>query len=106
MSRPRLYVQDLLETSMTLAGYSPHVYYQPPESIKLVYPCIVYDRDRFETAYANGKIYKDMTKYTLTVMDKDPVSPLVDILRAIEYCEMDREFTSDNVHHFVFTFFY
>ena len=106
MSRLRTEVQTILETSMENVGYTKHVYYQPPETIKLVYPCIVYDRSRFETRYSNNKVYKDMTKYTVTVMDKDPVSPLVNELRSIDYCEMEREFVTDNIHHFVFTLFY
>lgn len=106
MSRPRINVQRFLETSMELAGYTPHVYYRPPESIKLVYPCIVYSRNDFDTRYANNRIYKDMAQYTVTVMDKDPESPLVDILRTAEYCRMTSEFTVDNVHHFVFAYFH
>ena len=104
MARPRIDVQRQLESAMTLAGYTPRVYFQPPTN--MTYPCIVYNREGFNTRYADDHIYKDMTKYTVTVMDFDPESPLVDILRAIQYCEMDREFTLDNLHHFVFTYFY
>lgn len=106
MARPRIDVQGRLETAMSMVEYTPHVYYQPPESIKLAYPCIVYGRDNFDMKYANDHIYKDMTKYTVTVMDVNPVSPLVDVLRTIPYCRMDREFTTTGIHHFIFTLFY
>mgnify|MGYP003571258606 CR=1 FL=1 len=106
MARPRIDVHRQLESAMTLAGYTPHVYYQPPDSKELTYPCIVYSRDKFNTVYANDHIYRDMTQYTVTVMDRDPESPLVDILRNIQYCEMDRELPVDNVHNFVFTYYY
>lgn len=106
MSRPRIEAHQALVGAMELAGYTSHVYYQPPESIKLVYPCIVYNREKFDTRYSNNKVYKDMTRYTVTVMDKNAESPLADVLRDLQYCEMDREFTSENIHHFVFTLFY
>lgn len=106
MSRLRIEVQYILEDAMSDVGYTPHVYYQPPESIKLIYPCIVYSRDRFDTRYANNHIYKDMVQYNVTVMDKDPESPLVQRLRDLTYCEMANEFTTENLHHFVFTLYH
>ena len=106
MSRDRVSLQYLLEDIMNFSGYVPHVYYQPPESIKLTYPCIVYNRSTFYTRYANNHIYNDMAQYTVTLMDKDPESSLVQALRDLEYCEMANEFTSENIHHFVFTLYY
>jgi hypothetical protein len=41
---PRLQLQTLLET------LTEHVYFQPPENLKVQYPCIVYQRDFAEAA--------------------------------------------------------
>ena len=40
-STPRLELQDLLETVLG----SQYVYFQPPATLRMRYPCIVYARD-------------------------------------------------------------
>lgn len=106
MSRPRIDVQTAFESAMTLSGYTPHVYYQPPESIKLVYPCIVYNRERYRTDKANNDVYKEMTQYSVTVMDKNPDSKIVENLRALQYCELSQQYRTENIYHYIFNYFY
>ena len=40
----RLKLQKLLEDILEANGKAKNVYYQPPEGIKISYPCIVYNR--------------------------------------------------------------
>ncbi len=85
---------------------SRHVYFQPPSSIKMVYPAIVYSRNRIEKRHANDAIYKRLNSYTVTVIDKDPDSEIVERVSTLPYCSFDRHFTSDNLNHDTFTIYY
>lgn len=81
-------------------------YFQPPESVKLMYPCIIYSLSSDKPTYADNDIYKNMNKYTVTVMDKNPKSPISSLVRKLPYCKFDRCFQKDNMNHFVYTLYY
>lgn len=85
---------------------SRNVYYQPPESIKLNYPAIVYSRERIDNSFADDKVWKQDCSYQITVIDKDPDSEIVNKVSQIPMCRHDRHFTSDNLNHDVFTLYY
>lgn len=98
----RLSLQTQLET---LLG-SSNVYYQPPASIKLVYPCIVYDLDNTYVKHANNKLYKKDKRYSLTYITRNPDDPKVDAFLELDYCAFNRSFTVDNLHHYTYTLYY
>lgn len=98
----RLNLQSDLEKLMG----SRNVYFQPPESLKLKYPCIVYDEIRGRTFRANDKLYLYRKAYNLIVIDKDPDSEIPDRLRELPLCDTDRIYVSDNLYHFSFTLYY
>ena len=82
-------------------------YFQPPESLKLKYPCIVYSMYRINTKFADNKVYNKVSQYTVTFIHKDPDDTISDdILDRFSNCRMDRRFTSDNLYHDVFTLYY
>lgn len=86
---------------------SRHVYFQPPESVKLVYPCIVYGLSGIDQLKANDRSYKTNKRYDVTIIDYDPDSELPDkILDRFVNCSFDRSFVSDNLNHWVFTLYY
>lgn len=98
----RLDLQSMLEKILG----SRNVYYQPPESIKLQYPAIVYSRSDIYNIFANDKPYGQTKAYELTVIDKDPDSKIVDKIADIPMCRYNRHFTSDNLNHDVFILYY
>lgn len=102
MAKSRLDLQTELEQ---LLG-TRNVYFQPPENLKLKYPCIVYSRSRNLDKKADNLGYIHKHGYTLTLIDSDPDSELAEILEGWKYCQFDRPFVSDNLNHFVFTLFY
>lgn len=102
MAKPRETLQTLLEG---LLG-SCNVYYQPPESVKLSYPCFVYERSGIRTDSANNKIYRKHNRYTVTYIDEDPDSEIPDKLLELGYCEFDTHFEADNLNHDVFTLYF
>lgn len=83
-----------------------HVYFQPPETIKMVYPCIVYNLSDIHELHADDSSYKRKRMYTLTVIDKNPDSEIPDRLLDLPYCAFDRWYASDGLNHFVFTLYY
>ena len=85
---------------------SGNVYFQPPETIKMRYPCIVYDISGIPEKFANNGPYKVDRRYSVTVIDRDPDSKIPDDILKLRYCTFDRHFVSDNLHHFTFTLYY
>ena len=86
---------------------SRNVYFQPPESLKLNYSCIVYALSGIDRNNANNKAYKTDKRYELTIIDYDPDSELPDkILMHFPKCSFDRMFVSDNLNHWFLTLYY
>ena len=98
----RLMLQSELET---LIG-NDHVYYDPPENLKMEYPAIRYSKGKIDTRHANDKIYKKMTRYELIVISRKPDSEVIDALLELPYSLYDRHYVSDNLHHDVLTLYY
>ncbi len=83
------------------------VYFQPPESKKLRYPCIRYSKDGVNTKYANNGSYLNTNKYEGVVIDPDPDSSIPDkILARFPMCSLGRVYTADNLNHYAFTLYY
>ena len=83
------------------------VYYQPPESKKLRYPCIKYSKDGVNTKYANNSAYINTNKYEGVVIDPNPDSEIPnEILAQFPMCSLGRSYTVDNLNHFTFTLYY
>lgn len=85
---------------------SRNVYFQPPESIKMNYPAIVYSRNDIKNDFADDKVYTQSYVYTVTVIDKDPDSEIVGKVAALPHCKFDRNFKSGNLNHDVFTLYF
>ena len=82
------------------------VYFQPPENVKLRYPCIIYKRNSGKTKFANNKPYNHRMSYTVTVVDANPDSKIPAKVAALPMCTHERSFTSNNLNHDVFTLYY
>lgn len=84
-----------------------NVYFQPPESIKLKYPCIIYSYQRNQVRRANDKNYTLIRNYQLTYVTKDPDTALADaMLDKFDHISMNRVFTSDNMNHYIYSLYY
>ena len=97
---------DRLGLSTMLHELCEHVYFQPPESFKLQFPCIVYERRSGDTTYADNLPYRFEYCYTITVIDANPDSELPKKVAMLPMCKMDRCFTSDNLNHTTFIMYY
>lgn len=122
----RLQLQALLESlieSRTPFGYNlesesievtgaldvvknANVYFQPPENHKLNYPCIIYSRNDVDTLFANNKPYNHKTRYSVTVIDKNPDSDIPGKVADLPMCAFERHFKKDNLNHVVYNLYY
>lgn len=98
----RLELQSLLESILG----SRNVYFQPPETVRMSYPCIVYQRNNEVNQFADNRPYVHDKQYILTVIDKNPDSAILDKIAELPRSRYDRHFTADNLNHDVFTIYY
>lgn len=85
---------------------SRNVYYQPPATVRMKYPAIVYFRKRIENSHANDGVYRQDHSYELTVISQDPEESVVEDISKLPLCSYDRRYVADNLNHDVFTLYY
>lgn len=94
----RLELQNLLESILG----SRNVYYQPPESIKIKYPAIIYSCNNIDNNFADDIVYMQNHTYQIIVIDANPDSEIVNKISKLPMCRYNRHYTSDNLNHDVF----
>ena len=92
-----------LRSRILAATGIPNLYFQPPESKKLSYPCIVYGLSQIPAQHADNQPYRMAAKFTLTLIDRDAESVFVSCLANMKRTHFDRWFTADNLNHWVYT---
>ena len=80
-----------------------NVYYDPPESVLMEYPAIVYKKTNMPARYANNKKYMKHLAFEVQVIAEDADTPYVDLVHNIKYSAFDRHFIADDLHHDTFT---
>jgi len=83
------------------------LYYQPPESIKITYPCIIYQLNNIDITHANNATYRIKDNYIVTIIDKNPDSKIPENLMKVfpTLCTFNRFYVSDNLNHWVFNLY-
>ena len=81
---------------------STHVYFQPSESVKIKYPCVIYKLDNIPTLDADDLKYKMNTVYQLIYVTKSPTDPNVHKLAMLPRSSFERFYTIDELNHYVY----
>lgn len=102
MNERRLELDGLLREILG----SNEVYYQPPESVKMRYPAIVYQRADIRNLFADDIPYRQSTAYQVTVIDRNPDSDIVVMVSRLPMCRFDRHYTADRLNHDVFNIYF
>lgn len=102
MAKDRLTLHNEL---MNILG-SDKVYFQPPSTIKMKYPCIIYIKDAEDPTYANDKRYLGLNRYLVTVVDENPDSLIPDKVVQLPYCAFADNFSVDNLNHVIYSLYY
>lgn len=96
----RLILQQKLETILG----SRNVYFQPPETLRLSYPCFIYSLSGIPTKDADNLNYILEHEYKVTLIDKDPDTEIRDkLMSEMVKCRFNAFYMSDNLNHYVFT---
>lgn len=83
------------------------VYFQPPNSIQMKYPCIVYSKAGVDKRNANSKAYIKTNEYDGIVIDRDPDSTIADsVLDYFPMCSLSNGYISDGLYHRPFKLYY
>lgn len=96
---------ELHEKLVDILG-SRNVYFQPPESVKIKTPGILYVRSNIFNVDANNKIYMSKVGYDVTVIDSDPDSEVVEKLALFPGSQFIRHYTSTGHNYDVFRIYY
>ena len=98
----RLELQSILEITLK----SRNVYFQPPATVELKYPAIVYALNDIDTKNADNTLYLKHKNYTVTLIDKNPDTTIVDDLLLMPFCSFNKHFKSENLNHYVFSLYF
>lgn len=102
MAMTRLQIQHALEAVDT----NLHVYYQPPASVKISYPAIIFKLENIDQRFADDRTYNKDRSYMLTLIHKDPDNDIVDkLVWAFPKIRFDRTYISDNLYHYVYVLY-
>lgn len=86
---------------------SNNVYFQPPESVKMEYPCIRYSKEKPHVRRADNKRYINIQRYNLIVIDPNPDTTIPEKLAEyFENCEIENHYVSDNLIHCALNLYY
>ena len=96
---------DLQKILVNLLG-SRNVYYQPPNTVKMKYPAIVYSRDTINVRHANNHKYLGRVAYLVTLIDSSPQSEFLEKIEALPLCSHTRHYTAEGLNHDVFRLYY
>lgn len=103
----RLQFSDKIHALLKDNGYEENVYFQPPPTVSMKYPCVRYTRGSVEARYADDIRYLHKDRYELIVIDPNPDSEIPDlILDNFRYSRLDRRYTTDNLNHTSITVYF
>lgn len=103
MEANRKELSSILFSVQESCGEDPHLYFQPPEDVKLVYPCILYRLRTMTNDYADDRPYRNVIAYDITYITRSPVSKVPTELAKLPGFGFDRYYVSDNLHHYAYT---
>ena len=98
----RLKLQTMLENILE----SRNVYYQPPSSIQMSYPAIVYSINDIDNNFADNSVYRQEHSYEITLIDKNPDSKIIPKISKLPTCQFVRQFKTENLNHYIFILYY
>lgn len=84
-----------------------NVYFQPPESVKIVYPCVVYREGGESVRHADNKRYNAKRRYVVTFIDRDPDSRIPECFsNRFIYSSLVNKFTLEGLNHWVYDLYF
>lgn len=97
--------REQLDKSLRLILGSDAVYYQPPASLRMQYPCIRYAPANINRIAADNRGYILTDHYTLTYISKSPDRSIAMKLLLLPRCVEERVYTVEGLYHEVFSIY-
>ena len=97
-------IKKTLADSNIVAPFN--VYFQPPATQIMKYPCVVYARTNIDVITANNNPYMVTKQYTITVIDSNPDSLITENVARLPKCKFVSHFTKDNLNHDIYNINY
>ena len=99
----RLELQTKLEDILG----SRNVYYQPPENVKIQYPCFIYSKEAPSTRNSNNKLYFFMDAYNIIYIDRNPDNEMTQkMFDNFSYIRTGAAYVTDNLNHYTFDIYF
>lgn len=93
---------DLQQELTEIVGEG-RVFFEPLESTKLRYPCLVYSLSYMYITHADNTPYRHDDRYQLTLITKDPDDDLIGkVAMGLPGVRFDRAYRSGSLHHYVY----
>lgn len=83
-----------------------NVYFQPPESFKMQYPCIVYELKGYAPFHANNKKHRMVPRYQVMLITADPDNDILDKILELPMTSLETPYTASNLYHYPITLYY
>ena len=81
---------------------SNNIYFQPPPTKQMKFPCIVYEFANYNTTFADNKPYQVNRQFRFTYIDSNPDTDMPDKLIQLPHTVGERAYISDNMYHYPF----
>lgn len=101
MAKSIVDLHSYLKEHFTLASLA--LYFQPPENIKLEYPCIIYSFNGVVSTHADNIVYRVENKFSLMLITKQIEELLFKKLLELPSARYERLFVKEGLYHYVVT---
>ena len=101
-----MHTREELQSKLEELLGAKHVYYQPPDNLKMEYPAIRYSKSEIQNLYANNIKYISHNVYDLVVISKKPDNPVIKKILELPYSEFDRHYVVDGLNHDIIRIFF
>lgn len=98
----RLEIQSIFENMLG----SRNVYYQPPASIKINYPAIIYSLESMTNDHASNGVYLTKKAYKVIYVDSNPDNETISVLNNVIHSTFNSHYVSDNLNHYAYTIYF
>lgn len=85
---------------------SRNVYFQPPASVYLRYPAIVYSRSDIVNDFADNLVYKQSDRYKIVHISNDPDDEVVRTISKMPTCRYETNYAKDGLNYNIFEIYY
>ena len=96
---------ELPEILSDLEGVT-EAYFQAPGNLVLVPPYIVYEFSDEFVRHADDTVYTHMNQYSVTIVTREPDSPIPGMVRDLPFASFNRSFKTGQLYHVVYNLYF